>query len=92
MIQSRLFLLRDINFIHGALSDFKLCRMFSFTYTLHERSFSKIHNEGTLSLIIQMMHYLIKYALICIYFQKRNLNIGQVQNLKVFTEGILDIF
>ncbi len=48
MIQSRLFLLRDDNFIHGALSDLKLCRMFSFTYTLHERSFSKIHNRGTL--------------------------------------------
>ncbi len=31
MIQSRLFLLRDNNFIHGALSDLKLCRMFSFT-------------------------------------------------------------
>ncbi len=48
MIQSRLFLLRDNNFIHGALSDLTLCRMFSFTYTLHERSFSKIHNRGTL--------------------------------------------
>ncbi len=31
MIQSRLFLLRDNNFIHGELSDSKLCRMFSFT-------------------------------------------------------------
>ncbi len=31
MIQSRLFLLRDK--IHGALSDVKLCRMFSFTYS-----------------------------------------------------------
>ncbi len=47
MIQSRLFLLRDNNFIHGALSDLKLCMMFSFT-SLHERSFSKIHNRGTL--------------------------------------------
>ncbi len=28
---SRLFLLRDNNLIHGALSDLKLCRMFSFT-------------------------------------------------------------
>ncbi len=38
--RSRLFLLRDNNFINGALSDLKLCRMFSFTcYTLHERSF-----------------------------------------------------
>ncbi len=48
MIQSRLFLLRDNNFINGALSDLKLCRMFSFTYTLHESSFSKIHIRGTL--------------------------------------------
>ncbi len=31
MIQSRLFLLTDNNFIHGALSDLKLCSMFSFT-------------------------------------------------------------
>ncbi len=31
MIQSRLFPLRDNNFIHGALSDEKFCRMFSFT-------------------------------------------------------------
>ncbi len=31
MIQSRLVLLRDNNFIHGALSDLKLCKMFSFT-------------------------------------------------------------
>ncbi len=30
MIQSRLFLLKDNNFIHGALSDLKLCGMFSF--------------------------------------------------------------
>ncbi len=30
-VQSRLFRLRDNNFIHGALSDLKLCRMFSFT-------------------------------------------------------------
>ncbi len=48
MIQSRLFLLRDNNFINGALSDLKLCRMFSFTYTLHESSFWKIHIRGTL--------------------------------------------
>ncbi len=31
MIQSRIFLLRGNKFIHGALSDLKLCRMFSFT-------------------------------------------------------------
>ncbi len=30
-IQSPLFLLRDNNFIHSALSDLKFCRMFSFT-------------------------------------------------------------
>ncbi len=50
MIQSRLFLLRDNNFINGALSDLTLCSMFSFTYTLHERSSSKIHYRGTLAL------------------------------------------
>ncbi len=33
--QSRLFLLRDNNFIHGALLDLKLCRMFSFTYSCY---------------------------------------------------------
>ncbi len=33
--------LRDRSFIHGALSDLKLLyRMFSFTYTPHESSFS----------------------------------------------------
>ncbi len=31
MIQSELFLLRDNNFIHSALSDLKLGGMFSFT-------------------------------------------------------------
>ncbi len=31
MIQSRLFLLRDNDFIYGALSDLKFCRMFPFT-------------------------------------------------------------
>jgi len=29
-----------------------------------------------LCLNMQIMHYLIKYVLICIDFQKRNLNIG----------------
>ncbi len=42
MIQSRLFLLRDDNFIHGALFRFN---------TLQDGSFSKIHNRGTLMLI-----------------------------------------
>ncbi len=52
MIQSRLFLLRDNNFIHGALSDLKLCRIhLELCYTLHERSFSKIHNRGTLKAV-----------------------------------------
>ncbi len=31
MIQTPLFHLTDNNFIHGALSDLKFCRMFSFT-------------------------------------------------------------
>ncbi len=53
MIQGRLFLLRDDNFIHGALSDLTHCRMFSFTYTLHERSSSKIHNRDTLMCFMQ---------------------------------------
>ncbi len=35
MIESRLFLLRDYNFIDGALSYLQLCRMFSFTAVLH---------------------------------------------------------
>ncbi len=39
----RLFLLRDNNFIHSALSDWKLCRMFSFT-----KSCYTLHNRGTL--------------------------------------------
>ncbi len=34
MIQSQLFHLRDSKFTHGALSDSKLCRMFSFTLKL----------------------------------------------------------
>ncbi len=33
MIQSRLILLRDKNFTHGALLDLKRCRIFSFTYS-----------------------------------------------------------
>ncbi len=56
MIQSQLFLLRDNNFIHAALSDLKRCRMFSFTYTLHERSFSKIHNRVTLKMFYGCLH------------------------------------
>ncbi len=49
MIQSRFFLLRDNNFIHGALSDLKLLDVFipsELCYTLHERSFSIIHNRA----------------------------------------------
>ncbi len=34
MIPSQLFHLRDNNFIQGALSDLKLCRMFSFTWAV----------------------------------------------------------
>ncbi len=34
MIQCRLFLLRDIDFIHGAHSDLKLCWMFAFTSSM----------------------------------------------------------
>ncbi len=49
MIQSRLFLLKDNNFIHGALSDLQLCIHLELCYTLHESSFSKIHNRGTLN-------------------------------------------
>ncbi len=46
VIQSRLFLLRDDNFIHGALSDLTHCRCFhSLTAVLH----TKIHNGGTLT-------------------------------------------
>ncbi len=53
MIQSRLFLLRDNNFIHGALSDLKdVFIHLELCYTLHERSFSKIHNRGTLNMTI----------------------------------------
>ncbi len=52
MIQSQLFLLRDNNFIHGALSDLKLCRMFSFTKSCvthcMKGNFQKIHNKGRL--------------------------------------------
>ncbi len=33
MIQSRLILLRDNNFTHGALLDLKRCKIFSFTYS-----------------------------------------------------------
>jgi len=44
--------LKDNNFIYGALLDLKLNRMFfihlELCYTLHERSFSKINNRGTL--------------------------------------------
>ncbi len=56
MIQSRLFLLRDSNFIHGALSNLKLQNVFihlELCYTPHESSFSKIHNRGTLNDIHQ---------------------------------------
>ncbi len=55
MIQSRLFLVRDNNFIHGALSDLKLQDIFihlQLCYTLHEKLFSKIHNRGTLNQLI----------------------------------------
>ncbi len=55
MIQSLLFHLRENNFIHGAL--FYTQRLetlqdvfihLELCYTLHERSFSKIHNRDTL--------------------------------------------
>ncbi len=43
MIQSRLFLLRDNDFIHGALADLKLCRS-----CVKVKIISKIHIGGTL--------------------------------------------
>ncbi len=53
MIQSRLFLLRDNNFIHGALSDLKLCRKFSLEL-VHTawKVIIKIHNRGTLKWVL----------------------------------------
>ncbi len=59
MIQSRLFLLRDNNFTHGATFRFKTLQdvfiHLELCYTLHERSFSKIHNRGTLNRLVLTM-------------------------------------
>ncbi len=69
MIQSRLFLLRDNNFIHGALSDLKTLQdvfiHLDRCYTLHESSFKKKHNWGTLNCHI-LSNYLLTLPFIAI--------------------------